>query len=120
MSGEHALAYSPECGTSYVVTRCLYAIAIVAAGLGASALGAPTGIVWTSTVVAGAIAHALAPRTGLRVQRCLTVSTDIARARVTDAQLTVTADGDCLLATIALDVEPTAREGGLVSPTALG
>ncbi|MBA3454702.1 MAG: hypothetical protein H0T42_16565 [Deltaproteobacteria bacterium] len=115
MSGEHALAYTPYCGTSYVIAICLYAIAVVAAGIVASVLGAPLGITWAATVAAGLCARAIARPSGLAMQRWLTVSTDIASARVTDMQCSPSSDGDRLLVVVAVEVTPRAREGGLVA-----
>lgn len=115
MSGEHALAYTPHCGTSYLVAICLYAVAVVAAGLIAAAFGAPVGIMWTVTVAAALAARALARRTGMAAQRWLTVSTDIASARVTDMDCRPSSDGDRLLVVVAVEVTPRARAGGLVA-----
>jgi len=119
IAGEHGLAYHERCGTSYVVALCLHAIAIVGAGLGAYALGAPTGLLWAATVGAGAIVRVVARRTGLLVQRWLTVSTDLAHATVTRVERRVTSSGDRLEVVVAIDVEPRAREGGLVAPASL-
>jgi hypothetical protein len=120
MAGEHALAYSIHCGTSYVVAISLYAIAIVAAGLVARVLGAPVGIVWAMTVGAALSARAIARRTGLAVQRWLTVSTDIEHAAVTGVEQRARPDGNRFVVTIALFVQPAARGGELISPTPLG
>ncbi len=115
MSGEHALAYTPQCGTSYLVAICLYAIAIAVAGLTAFVLGAPLGITWAVTVAAALAARALARRAGMAAQRWLTVSTDIASARVTDMDCRPSSDGDRLLVVVAVEVTPRARTGGLVA-----
>lgn len=115
IAGEHALAYSVNCGTSYLVAICLFGLAVVGAGLGARLLGAPLGIMWAATVGAALAARAVARRAGLAMQRWLTVSTDIARATVTGVERTVTSDGDRILAVVAIDVEPRTREGGLVA-----
>src|SRR5205085_2771276 len=42
--GEYALAYTPQCGTSWLVGYCLLALAIVASGATGLALAVPTGI----------------------------------------------------------------------------
>lgn len=115
MSGEHALAYSPQCGTSYLVAICLYAIGVVVAGAVAAALGAPLGITWAVTVAAGLAARAIARPAGMAAQRWLTVSTDIASARVTDTDCRPLPDGDRLLVVVAVEVTPRPREGGLVA-----
>lgn len=120
IAGEHALAYSIHCGTSYLVAISLYAIAIVVAGLVAHGLGAPVGIVWATTVGAALSARAIARRTGLAVQRWLTVSTDIEHAAVTGVEQRPRPNGNRFVVTIAVFVQPAAREGGLVSPTPLG
>lgn len=115
IAGEHALAYSVNCGTSYLVAICLFGLAVVGAGLGARVLGAPLGIMWAATVGAVLVARGVARRAGLAMQRWLTVSTDLANATVTRVDRTVTSDGDRIVAVVALDVVPRAREGGLVA-----
>ncbi len=120
MAGEHELAYTPRCGTSFLVARCLFCVAVVVAGLGAWAFGAPLGIMWAATVGAALSAGAVARPAGLAVQRWLTVSTDLASGAVTNVERTVTSSGDWLHVTVSLDVEPRATLGGLVSPTPLG
>lgn len=115
MAGEHALAYTIHCGTSYLVAIALFAFAVVGAGLGAGLLGAPVGIMWAVTVGAALVARTIARRTGLAVQRWLTVSTDLAHGTVINVERSVTSDGDRIHAVVSIDVTPRAREGGLVA-----
>lgn len=120
VAGDHELAYSPRCGTSFLVAQCLFGVAVVAAGVGAWLLGAPLGIMWAATVGAALSVSAVARPAGFAVQRWLTVSTDLASGSVTNVDRTVTPNGDWFHVTVSLDVQPRATSGGLLSPTALG
>lgn len=116
VSGEHALAYSAHCGTSWLVGFCLLALAIVASGATALALSVPTGIAFAGTAAAILIARAAKRPLGLWVQHWLTVSTDLLVASVKDMDRAVTPDGNTMLVTIAMDVKPRATKGGTVIP----
>ena len=116
--GDRALAYSPNCGTSWLVGYCLLAVAIVAAGLVGRMLGVPAGIVFAGTVGAALLAKALERPLGLWVQRWLSVSTELLVASVKDMEPSVSSDGNTMIVTIAMDVTPKPRvgRGGTVSP----
>jgi hypothetical protein len=118
MRGERELAYSPMCGTSWLVGYCLLALAIVGCGLGARILDVPTGITFAASVAAGLGALALKRPLGLWVQRHLSVSTDLLVAKLKDIQPSVSANGNTMVVTIAIDVtpKPRAKRGGTVSP----
>lgn len=116
--GESALAYSPLCGTSWLVGYCLLALAVVTSGAVALLLGAPVGITFAATVAAGFAARAIKRPLGLWVQRHLTVSTDLLVATVKEVERRASADGNTMIVTIAIDVTPKHRatRGGTVIP----
>ena len=117
-SGETVLAYSPLCGTSWLVGYCLLALAVVTSGGVALLLGAPTGITFAATVAAGFAARAIKRPLGLWVQRHLTVSTDLLAATVKEVERRASPDGNTMIVTIAIDVTPKHRatRGGTVIP----
>jgi len=102
--GEHALAYSPRCGTSLAVAYLILAVAVLAAGLTAAALGVPTGITFAASVGAALVARLAARRLGLLAQRLFTVSTDLVSAKVVEVDKHLIAGGTKLVFTVKLDV----------------
>jgi hypothetical protein len=116
--GERELAYTPECGTSWLVGYCLLALAIVGSGLVGRMLGAPVGVVFAASVGAAICARAVKRPLGLWVQRHVSVSTDVLVASIKDMQPSVSSDGNTMIVTIAMDVTPKIRasRGGTVTP----
>jgi hypothetical protein len=118
MRGERALAYSPLCGTSWLVGYYLLALAIVGCGIGARILDVPTGITFACTVAAALATLAIKRPLGLWVQRHVTVSTDLLVGKLKDIQPSVSPDGNTMIVRIAIDVTPKTqvKRGGTVSP----
>jgi hypothetical protein len=84
-AGQREIAYSPYCGTSWLVGHALWALAVLAAGVTSAILGAPTGIRFAGIVAAAFFARLAKHPLGLAAQRWLTVATDfvtLSRVRV--------------------------------------
>lgn len=103
-AGEHALAYSPACGTSVMVAQLLLALAIVGAGITAALVGVPTGITFAASVGAAIVARVTSRSLGLLAQRLWTVSTALASAKIVAVTKQVSSDGDWVEFTVRLDV----------------
>jgi hypothetical protein len=118
--GEHALAYSDQCGTSMVVGSLLLGLAIVGAGIAGLVLGMPANVAFAITVGACFAARAIRRPLGLWAQRWLTVSTALHSASIRAIDQRVASNGDTMRITVALDVVPRERTGEAVSPHGLG
>jgi hypothetical protein len=110
-AGEHKLAYDRRCGTSLLVAGLVVAVAITAVWIAALVLGWPDEIVMSATIGALGIAMLSARTLGLAAQRVLTVSTELASARVIEVTRRALADASGLELTVAIDVVPRARGG---------
>jgi Domain of unknown function (DUF6391) len=86
--GEHALVYSPRCGTSWLVARMVIAIGVAAVGAVTLAYDVAPGYTFAGTVVAFASAMRASRPLGLLAQRMFTVSPHFAAARVRDVERT--------------------------------
>jgi hypothetical protein len=106
--GEHALAYDPRCGTSYLVGRLVVVLATAAAATLALALGAPYGYAYVGIVVAMLLAWRGARPLGLAAQRAFTVSHRFASARVDAVERDVSPRGSLVYYAVHMTVEPIA------------
>lgn len=104
--GEHALVYSPFCGTSLVVGWMLVALAVSAAGAIALAYHVATGYAFAGTVALFVLARRLTGPLGLFAQRAFTVSPRFASAHVRTIHREVTPNGRRVVYTVCVDVEP--------------
>jgi hypothetical protein len=104
--GRRELAYSPLCGTSYLVGIVALSLAVAAVAGVAVVSGAATGYVFAAMVAAGALARVAARPLGLAAQRALTVSTRFASARVGAIEREISVDGARVYYSVAVDVEP--------------
>jgi len=86
--GEHALVYSPTCGTSWLVGRLVVALGVAAIGAVALAYDLAPGYTFAGTVVAFAAAMRASRPLGLLAQRAFTVSPHFAAARVLEVERT--------------------------------
>jgi hypothetical protein len=106
-AGDHALAYSEHCGTSYAVGILSCGLAIAAIGAVALIRGTPPGYAFAGTVAALAIARATSRRLGLLAQRTLTVSTRLASAQVGEITREVSPDGSLVYFAVHVTVVAT-------------
>src|SRR5262245_5077817 len=112
-AGERKIAYSPYCGTSWLVGHALWALAVLAAGVTSGILGAPTGIRFAGIVAAAFVARLSKHPLGLAAQRWLTVATDfvsISRVRVARELI---AAGKRIAFTVTLDGRARGRRARL-------
>jgi len=105
-AGETRLAYSTQCGTSWLVSDAVISLAIVGMGIAALVHGIPHGITFAATVVAIFLAHRAAVPLGLLAQRAWTVSTSFTAARVLSVTRTVAANGKHVGYDVAIEVVP--------------
>jgi len=88
LRGEHALVYSPRCGTSWLVGRLVVALGVAAIGAITLAYDIAPGYTFAGTVVAFAAAMRASRPLGLLAQRMFTVSPHFAAARVLEVERT--------------------------------
>lgn len=116
IAGERSLAYSPRCGTSFVVGVALASLVI--AGLGAIALAddVPAGYTFAGTVVALGLVRLASRSFGLFAQRLLTVSTRLAAASVGRIDREVSPDGALVYYLVHVHVEPAKTSHAIGEP----
>lgn len=105
-SGERALVYSPQCGTSRIVGVGVLAMAIAVVGLVAEYYRVPAGYTFAATALACELARRAAVPLGLWAQRAWTVEAHFASATVREVAREVAATGRFVQFEVVVDVEP--------------
>jgi hypothetical protein len=109
-AGDHALAYSRQCGTSLLVALLLLSVVVIGGAVIALVAGVRTDVVIAGTAAMGLVAWLASRPLGLLAQRTLTVSTRFKYAVVREVTRVISADGRRARFVVRLAVGARGRE----------